>query len=106
MRTSTLVARGLLCALATSPALAAAQDLLIRNATVHTVTERGTLERVARGQLGWRVPLGGGADALAFAPGARAGKADSVDCTGCIAAAAIADHPLPGVPPSLRPVPD
>ena len=30
---------------ATLPATAPAQDLLIRNATVHTVTERGTLER-------------------------------------------------------------
>jgi imidazolonepropionase-like amidohydrolase len=45
MRALQLVARGLLCALAASPVLAAAQDLLIRNATVHTVTERGTLER-------------------------------------------------------------
>ena len=45
MRATRLVARSLLCALAALPALAAAQDLLIRNATVHTITERGTLER-------------------------------------------------------------
>jgi len=35
----------LAAALAASPLAAPAQDLLIRNATVHTVTERGTLER-------------------------------------------------------------
>ena len=35
----------LACVLAALPALASAQDLLIRNATVHTVTTRGTLER-------------------------------------------------------------
>jgi N-acyl-D-aspartate/D-glutamate deacylase len=37
--------RALLCALAALPLAAPAQDLLIRNAKVHTVTERGTLER-------------------------------------------------------------
>lgn len=35
----------LACALAALPGLAAAQDLLIRDARVHTVSERGTLER-------------------------------------------------------------
>jgi hypothetical protein len=35
----------LVAALAALPLAAPAQDLLIRNATVHTVTERGTLER-------------------------------------------------------------
>jgi N-acyl-D-aspartate/D-glutamate deacylase len=37
--------RALLCVLAALPLAAPAQDLLIRNAKVHTVTERGTLER-------------------------------------------------------------
>jgi hypothetical protein len=45
MRHANPAAHALLCALALAPALAQAQDLLIRNATVHTVTERGTLER-------------------------------------------------------------
>jgi catechol 2,3-dioxygenase-like lactoylglutathione lyase family enzyme len=45
MALANLAARTLACALAISPALSQAQDLLIRNATVHTVTERGTLER-------------------------------------------------------------
>jgi len=45
MPLANLAARALACALAIAPALSQAQDLLIRNATVHTVTERGTLER-------------------------------------------------------------
>ena len=45
MALANLAARTLACALAISPALSQAQDLLIRNATVHTVTERGTIER-------------------------------------------------------------
>jgi len=45
MPLANLAARALACALAMAPALSQAQDLLIRNATVHTVTERGTLER-------------------------------------------------------------
>jgi hypothetical protein len=45
MRTLPFTARALVCALATLPLAAPAQDLLIRNATVHTVTERGALER-------------------------------------------------------------
>ena len=44
MRTTRRVA-ALASVLAALPALASAQDLLIRNATVHTVTARGTLER-------------------------------------------------------------
>jgi len=40
------MAHACLCALAALPfAVASAQDLLVRNAKVHTVTERGTLER-------------------------------------------------------------
>ena len=45
MPLANLAARALACVLAMAPALSQAQDLLIRNATVHTVTERGTLER-------------------------------------------------------------
>ena len=45
MRPTRAVARALLCALAALPLAAPAQDLLIRNARVHTATERGTLER-------------------------------------------------------------
>jgi len=45
MRPIQLTARTMLCALAALPLAASAQDLLIRNARVHTVTERGTLER-------------------------------------------------------------
>jgi len=45
MRRIQLTARTMLCALAALPLAATAQDLLIRNARVHTVTERGTLER-------------------------------------------------------------
>ena len=45
MRPAHVLMRALLCALASLPFAAPAQDLLIRNATVHTVTERGTLER-------------------------------------------------------------
>ena len=45
MRPIRLTARTMLCALAALPLAASAQDLLIRNARVHTVTERGTLER-------------------------------------------------------------
>lgn len=45
MRAVTLAARALLCTLATLPLVALGQEVLIRNATVHTVTERGTLER-------------------------------------------------------------
>jgi hypothetical protein len=45
MRPFQLAARTMLCALAALPLAASAQDLLIRNARVHTVTERGTLER-------------------------------------------------------------
>jgi len=45
MRPAHVLTRALLCTLATLPFAAPAQDLLIRNATVHTVTERGTLER-------------------------------------------------------------
>jgi len=44
-RPTRATARALLYALAALPLAAPAQDLLIRNATVHTVTERGTLER-------------------------------------------------------------
>lgn len=45
MRPAHRMTRALLCALAALPLVASAQDLLIRNAKVHTVTERGTLER-------------------------------------------------------------
>jgi hypothetical protein len=45
MPLANLAARSFACVLAMAPALSQAQDLLIRNATVHTVTERGTLER-------------------------------------------------------------
>jgi len=45
MRPAHVFTRALLCTLAALPFAASAQDLLIRNATVHTVTERGTLER-------------------------------------------------------------
>jgi hypothetical protein len=45
MRANHAMARVLACALAALPLAAPAQDLLIRNARVHTVTERGTLER-------------------------------------------------------------
>ena len=45
MRPIQLTARTMLCALAALPLAASAQDLLIRNARVHTVTERGTLDR-------------------------------------------------------------
>jgi hypothetical protein len=45
MRLTFAITCALLCALATLPVAAPAQDLLIRNAKVHTVTERGTLER-------------------------------------------------------------
>lgn len=46
MRTDPFMARALLCALAALPfGAASGQDLLIRNATVHTVSARGTLER-------------------------------------------------------------
>ena len=45
MRPAHVLTRALLCTLAALPFAASAQDLLIRNATVHTVTERGTLER-------------------------------------------------------------
>jgi catechol 2,3-dioxygenase-like lactoylglutathione lyase family enzyme len=44
MRAASQIAGALLCALAALPMAAAAQDLLIRNARVHTVSERGTLE--------------------------------------------------------------
>jgi hypothetical protein len=45
MRPAHVTTRALLCAFAALPFAAPAQDLLIRNAKVHTVTERGTLER-------------------------------------------------------------
>jgi hypothetical protein len=45
MRPAHVLTRALLCALAVLPFAAPAQDLLIRNAKVHTVSERGTLER-------------------------------------------------------------
>lgn len=45
MRPAHVMTRALLCAFAALPLAASAQDLLIRNAKVHTVTERGTLER-------------------------------------------------------------
>lgn len=45
MRAPNLTARAVLCALAALPLAATAQDLLIRNAKVHTVSDRGTLER-------------------------------------------------------------
>ena len=45
MRPGHVTTRALLCAFAALPIAAPAQDLLIRNAKVHTVTERGTLER-------------------------------------------------------------
>jgi N-acyl-D-aspartate/D-glutamate deacylase len=45
MRPAHVMTRALLCAFTTLPFAASAQDLLIRNAKVHTVTERGTLER-------------------------------------------------------------
>jgi len=45
MRPAHVTTRVLLCAFAALPFAAAAQDLLIRNAKVHTVSERGTLER-------------------------------------------------------------
>jgi hypothetical protein len=45
MRPALVVTRALLCAFAALPLAASAQDVLIRNAKVHTVTERGTLER-------------------------------------------------------------
>jgi N-acyl-D-aspartate/D-glutamate deacylase len=45
MRPAHVLTHALLCTLAALPFAASAQDLLIRNATVHTVTERGTLER-------------------------------------------------------------
>ena len=45
MRANHAMARVLACALAALPLAAPAQDLLIRSARVHTVTERGTLER-------------------------------------------------------------
>lgn len=45
MRPLDLTSRVLLCALAALPLAAPAQDLLIRNARVHTVSDRGTLER-------------------------------------------------------------
>jgi hypothetical protein len=45
MRALPAFARPLCLVLAALPLAAAAQDLLIRNARVHTVTERGTLER-------------------------------------------------------------
>jgi len=46
MRPTHAMAHACLCALAALPfAVASAQDLLVRNAKVHTVTERGTLER-------------------------------------------------------------
>jgi hypothetical protein len=44
MRPAHVMTRALLCAFAALPLAASAQDLLIRNAKVHTVTERGTLE--------------------------------------------------------------
>jgi len=45
MRPAHVMSRALLCAIAALPLATSAQDLLIRNAKVHTVTERGTLER-------------------------------------------------------------
>lgn len=45
MRPAHVMSRALLCAFAALPLAASADDLLIRNAKVHTVTERGTLER-------------------------------------------------------------
>lgn len=45
MRPARVMTRAMLCVLAALPVAAPAQDLLIRNAKVHTVTERGTLER-------------------------------------------------------------
>jgi N-acyl-D-aspartate/D-glutamate deacylase len=45
MRPAHVMTRALLCAFAALPLAASAQELLIRNAKVHTVTERGTLER-------------------------------------------------------------
>ena len=45
MRPAHVMSRALLCAIAALPLAASAQELLIRNAKVHTVTERGTLER-------------------------------------------------------------
>lgn len=45
MRRATLPVAAFAGVLATLPVLASAQDLLIRNATVHTVSQRGTLER-------------------------------------------------------------
>ena len=45
MRPAHVMTRALLCAFAALPLAASADDLLIRNAKVHTVTERGTLER-------------------------------------------------------------
>ena len=45
MRPARVTVRTLLCALAALPGAAPAQDLLIRNAQVHTATVRGTLER-------------------------------------------------------------
>jgi hypothetical protein len=44
MRAASRIPGALLCALAALPMAAAALDLLIRNARVHTVSERGTLE--------------------------------------------------------------
>ncbi len=45
MRPARVTARAWICAFAALPLAAPAQDLLIRNATVHTLTGRGTLER-------------------------------------------------------------
>ncbi|MCM2311693.1 MAG: hypothetical protein NDI84_09830, partial [Steroidobacteraceae bacterium] len=44
-RTHPFAVRALLCALTALPCTVAAQDLLIRNAKVHTVSASGTLER-------------------------------------------------------------
>ena len=74
MRPAHVLTRALLLAFAALPCAAPAQDLLIRNAKVHTVTERGTLERadvlVRNGRI---APVG---------TGLAAGGATIVDANG------------------------
>jgi hypothetical protein len=66
--------RALLCTLAALPLAAPAQDLLIRNAKVHTLTERGTLERADVLVRGGRI--------AAVGTGLAAGGATVIDANG------------------------
>jgi hypothetical protein len=66
--------RALLCTLAALPLAAPAQDLLIRNAKIHTLTERGTLERADVLVRGGRI--------AAVGTGLAAGGATVIDANG------------------------